>query len=329
MAAKVLARDAGRDTGRDGGGTPAGASRGPGIAGTVGGITPVVDQHLAEMAAQALEAERQAGPDHVLVGGAETALDMRTAFRGADVGPGRADRLELMKEIVARRTVAPAARLARMGEIRAGRDAAARDRADRQRRVAQAEVVDGRDLGTARTRGRAAKLRQSRIALLSRRGQIDPVAERAATEIETVLMAVSRGLAPRAQSYERAPDGTRAGKDPLARMTDREYAAWLNRYCPWVALMSRVPPMLVRDGCRSVTVFGCGLELTILVVADNATLGDMDRRYGLRKGEATRIVVQMLTRYAQVAGWIDGPTWLRPLAKRLAAPMMSISDTAK
>lgn len=216
-------------------------------------------------------------------------------------------------------------------DLAAARESFARDmakdrrRAERERRSqAEAkakdwEVQEGRDLGTKPTRRAAEKMRTSRIASMAQRGAIDHVHARAAEEIETVFMAMSRGMSLKAQSYGHLPGGSKVVRDPLSRMTASEGRAYRDRYRPWVALMEMAPVALRRENCKSLILFPCALAVTVMITCDNASMDETEKACGLRRGEAAKLLKLALNRYCQISGWTSGPVWMASLAMRLEA----------
>lgn len=144
------------------------------------------------------------------------------------------------------------------------------------RRKAQAEARVG---ATAQT---VARLKPDPIAwLATRRRDVKPEHIRAAEEIRDIYAAVTAGLWPRSQQFEREPAGERSG------MPMRLVVAHVDRYLPWTRAS------------------GQACSVVFDLVWEGATCAEVDTARRWRKGTAADVVVQSLGVYAMLAGWLS------------------------
>ncbi len=177
---------------------------------------------------------------------------------------------------VAHNQVAVASEWARLRE--------ARREADRRR-------VDG-EVSVAATPETLRKLRRDVVETWHTQGRLGDEQLRAAGEIQRVWHAITAGLWPRSQPLVRAARGADVNDWPASLRR-----AYTERYVPWrteAGLTMASPRLPV-------------LALVLDVVVDNLGPKQMERRHAIHRDRAVRLVQAALHRYAEMAGWLDGP----------------------
>lgn len=117
---------------------------------------------------------------------------------------------------------------------------------------------------------------------------------RAIQEIDAVYMKLSVGLKMKGPSMDRVDGGK--GGEPI-RLIDAYYL----RYKPWAKEWS-----MRRNKYGDVS-----LEIVFDILFSNVNGGDIDAKFGWRKGKAVDIFVAAVRDYAAMAGWADPATGAR------------------
>ena len=145
------------------------------------------------------------------------------------------------------------------------------------------------------------KLRHDIVARLARDGRLGKEQVRAALEIRRVWEAFGRGLFPAARPAAPLAERRRRAMftDPIDRLSPAEELAWRLRYRPWAREMA----VTVAAGAVRTT----RLQLILDVVIDNHGLRQVEGWYRMRHGAAVEHIRAALHRYAELAGWVDGP----------------------
>ena len=149
----------------------------------------------------------------------------------------------------------------------------------------------------------ARKRRRDSLRHLVGRGSVGPEQERAAYEIVEVMELLQDGM--RAQS--RDPNGgygaksVRQYRSAFERMHDRLFEQWKDRFLPWAEEMEALPVQ------QSNIVRGSRFDVLVSVLVEGYTLRELEFLMALKNGSLTPLFVGALTRYAQIAGWLDAP----------------------
>lgn len=141
------------------------------------------------------------------------------------------------------------------------------------------------DAATPQTR---AKLKRDTIEELAYRKTIGPAQEQAADEIHAVFTARTAQLFTKTQDLDRIHGGHSTADWTAALVSAAK------RYDEWAAELSAAhtnggPPLL---------------PVCIAIIIDGHTGNDVDRDYRQRKGTACKWLVQALTRYAEMHGFL-------------------------
>lgn len=149
------------------------------------------------------------------------------------------------------------------------------------------------------------KLRASVIDRLHRQGALSDLHVRAAEEIESVWMALGRSLQPRGSTYEARVSGG-GWREPLERLSAREYEALTRRYGPWVRDLQAAP--IRYESSRQKVIYSCASGIAVAVAVHNAGLSEIEHecRFPRDKGHVQMILRIALDRYSWLAGWHRG-----------------------
>ena len=105
----------------------------------------------------------------------------------------------------------------------------------------------------------------------------------------------------------RDPDGglraqsVRHYRSAFERMHDRLFEQWKDRFLPWAEEMEGLPIQ------RSNVVRGSRFDMIVSVLIEGYTLRELEFLMTLKHGSLTSVLIGSLTRYAQVAGWLNAP----------------------
>lgn len=172
----------------------------------------------------------------------------------------------------------------------------------RRKRTARPDTARKSRITHGPTPQTAAKLKRDLILHLYEKGRLRREHLEAAEEIRRIWQAFSRSLGPTAVNIDALATGRQVaqGRQPLEWLSATEEHIWRKRYRPWAREMSNGSC----GGTIRVTLFQIVLE----IVVDNRSLRRVEGAYRMRHGDAAKYLEGALTRYAEIAGWLSGPT---------------------
>jgi hypothetical protein len=143
----------------------------------------------------------------------------------------------------------------------------------------------------------ARKLRADVVFKLHAAGRLRNEQKLAAEHIRDLLSEIERAMYP-----ARVMDGTqsikvvgRVSSSPLERMAPAKYRQWRDVYRPWAQEVRAI-----RTGAGA-----SALTIVVLLVEHNIGTWQIEKLLGLRNGTVLAIVQGALTRYAEIAGWVE------------------------